>query len=188
MDSAALDLRLVRGQIFPRRSTLVKAWAFWLAILAGVAFATSADRLPIASIKISEAVTDGFAYASITLGACFSAIVLSLGLPGTERLRRWSVLDGAVKGKSALSDLIFVLVWAALAQILLILTCVFALIFGGDISLAPKGMWPSHRIGLFLGSSFFFYAVFELVTVVQTLSQMGVIIIFEERKGVSEGD
>ncbi|KQR20074.1 hypothetical protein ASF79_10755 [Agreia sp. Leaf335] len=116
------------------------------------------------------------------MGACIAAIVLALGLPGAARIKRWARLPGTTKNKSALSDLIFVLVWATLCQIGLVGTCVIALALGGPIALAPANITWSHSLGLALGFSTFFYAVAELFVVVQTLSQMGVVIIDEEQK------
>lgn len=179
--AATKDLSLVRGQVAPRaRQLLLNSTSLFAAVFA-VIVAGAIDRLPIGSMKISDVVTNGFTFASITLGACFSAIVLSLGLPGAERLRKWSSLEGTTKSKSALSDLVFVLVWAALSQVAVIITCAAALIFGGEHALGPTGMHIPHRVGLFLGSFVFFYALLELIIVVRTLSQVGVVIIFEER-------
>lgn len=175
------DLHLLRGQVVPRIGRLLKDWPPWLAC--GVAFAASVaiGHLPVGSMSISSVVTAGFTFASIALGACVAAIVLSLGLPGTERLRRWSLLDGATQGKSALSDLIFFLVWAALSQISLISACVVALTLGGDLPVAPRSDFGWHRIGIFCGVFIFCYALLQLIVVIRTLSEIGVLIIFEER-------
>jgi hypothetical protein len=60
--------------------------------------------------------------------------------------------------------------------------CVLAELFGANLPVAPPGMIPTHGVGLWLGLSAFFYALFELVVVVTTLIQMGVLIIAEEQK------
>ena len=75
---------------------------------------------------------------------------------------------------------------AHLAQLLLIMVCVAALLFGGDLPLAPSPMIPSHAFGLWVGLAAFFYAVLELFVVVTTLLQMGVMIIAEEQRAVPE--
>lgn len=181
LEGAERDLRLVRGQIAPRLGQLVTSWPPYLALICGLALAVVLPGLPSANTPIAEVVGYGFTLASISVGACFSAIVLSLGLPGAERLRTWSRRTGTTPDKSALSDLVFVLVWAALSQVALIVVCVLALAVGGPYPLAPAGQAPTHFAGLLVGISVFFYAVFELVIVVQTLSQVGVVIIAEER-------
>lgn len=186
IDAAKRDLRLVRGQILPRLPKLLASWVPVSAALFGGALTFLLPQLPAASLPISSAVANGVTFASISMGACVSSLVLSLGLPGTRRLRRWALMKGDTKDKSALSDLIFVLVWAALAQIALLFVCIAAFVFGSDQPLAPQGMLPSHRLGLFIGLTAFFYALFELLVVVQTLSQMGVLIIEEEKNEPAE--
>ena len=181
LSGAERDLRLIRGQVAPRLGQLAKSWPPYLAFICGLALAALLPSLPSANTPISDVVGFGFTFASISVGACFSSIVLSLGLPGAERLRAWSRRPGSTRDKSALSDLVFVLVWAALSQVALIMVCVLALAVGGPYPLAPEGWAMSHSAGLIAGLSVFFYAVFELVIVIQTLSQMGVVIIAEER-------
>lgn len=175
------DLRLFHGQVLPRLRELLSHWAIYVAIAAGVLAAIMAPGLPAGALKIADVTTVGFTFASIAMGACVSALVLSLGLPGTERLRRWAKMGGTTPGKSALSDLVFVVVWAALCQLGLILVCVLATLFGGNLPLAPAGLSVTHSVALAAGLTVFFYALLELIVVVSTLSQMGVMIIAEEQ-------
>ncbi|WP_189349621.1 hypothetical protein [Zhihengliuella salsuginis] len=177
-----LDLRLFRGQIWPRRRQLVSSWAPYISMMLAILVSLALPFLPAASTKISDAASHGLTFSSISVGACFTSLVLSLGLPGARRLRDWSRRRGALEGKSVLSDLVFVLVWAGLSQLSLIFVCVFAMLFGGDLEMAPVGMYLSHFVTLIAGMFAFFYAVFELVIVIQTLSQIGVIIIAEEQR------
>ena len=178
---ATRDLHLFRGQVAPRWREILLSWVTFGAIGAGVASALVAPLLPVADLKISAIVSAGFTFASISMGACISGLVLSLALPGAERLRNWARLKGTTPGKSALSDLIFTLAWAGLAQVALVITCVLATLLGGDLQVSPSNAWLSHRIGLAAGLLVFFYAVFELVVVIQTIMQIGVIVIIEER-------
>jgi hypothetical protein len=180
-DRAKIDLNMLRGQIAPRLRHLVLNKIVLYAILSGVICAVLASYLPVGEMTISSVVANGFTFASIAMGSCISAIVLSLGLPGAERLRKWSNMNGPIKGKSVLSDLVFALTWAALAQVALILVCVLATLFGGNLPLAPESMTVTHWLGLAISLIVFLYAVLELVVVVQTLVQIGVMIIVEER-------
>jgi len=182
----ARDLRLFRGQIFPRVGELLKHWAPWSALGAAGIVALVAQFLPGGGLRITDVAGVGFTFASIATGACVSGIVLSLGLPGAFRLRQWANYRGSTKGKSALSDLVFVLAWAALSQVALIVVCVLAQLFGASLPVAPPSMLPSHAIGLWLGLTVFFYALFELVVVVLTLVQMGVLIIAEEQNAATK--
>ena len=180
--SSERDLFLVRGQVLPRLRRLVLDWVPALALGVSVGLALLLPRLPGAVLPIREAAGVGVTFASIAMGACIAATVLAVGLPSPERLRRWANLRGSTPGKSALSDLVFVLVWASLAQTALIATSVLAMAFGNDLPLAPTGMSIFHAFGLWLGLFVFFYALFELVVVVQTLSQMAVMVIAEEQQ------
>ena len=173
-------LHLVRGQILPRLPGLLRSSTFWLSVASAILLTLVAQHTPFGTLSIREVIDGTLTYASISLGACVSATVLALGLPGTERIRRWSTVSGSTPGMSLLSDLVFVLTWAALAQIALILTCVVSLVLGGELPIAPRDWKETHAIGLLAGSIAFFYALFQLLVVVQTLLQIGVVVIAEE--------
>lgn len=173
-------VHLVRGQIVPRLPGLLRSAAFWSAIAASALLTSIAQHTPFSALPIKDVIDGTLTYASISLGACVSATVLALGLPGTERIRRWSRASGSTPGMSLLSDLVFVLTWAALTQIALIIACVASLVLGGELPIAPDQWKPTHAIGLFAGSLTFFYALFQLIIVVQTLLQIGVVVIAEE--------
>lgn len=180
IERAKRDLQLVRGQIWPRRHQIAVSPVLLFALLAGVFTSLIAGSMPAGTLKISDVVTNGFTFASISMGVCVTSLVLSLGLPGTKRLQRWARIPGLLPEMSALSDLIFSLAWAALAQLGLIGVCVLASLFGGTLPLAPPQISPVHWLGLATGLFVFFYALFELAIVVQTLVQIGVLIIAEE--------
>ncbi|WP_147793968.1 hypothetical protein [Cellulomonas sp. Y8] len=179
---AERDLRFVRGQVWPRRREIIAHPAFGLAGASAVVVALAVDHLPVGGMRINELADIGFTFAAIAFGACVSATVLSIGLPGARRARLWSRAAGSVPGKSALSDLIFVLAWASVCQFVLIVTCSLAVAFGGDIDVAPAGMLTSHRVALALGLFSAFYAFAELLIVILTLSQIAVVIIAEEQR------
>lgn len=186
VSDARADLNLWRGQVWPRRWELLRSWPPYVAIGFALVGTFVAPTLPGGELSISAAAGAGLTFASIAIGACMASIVLSLGLPGATRLRRWSRYPGVSEKKSALSDLIFVLVWAGIWQLLLLIVCALAFLFGGDGPLAPLAIAPTHSVGLFIGLAVFAYAVFELLIVVSTLSQIGVVIIGEEQRGPSE--
>lgn len=180
-NSAKRDLRFFRGQVWPRLGQLLSAPALWISLLIALTLTAFAPPLPSSDIPISDVAAYGLSFAAIATGACFTAIVLTLGLPGADRLRRWSLMVGNTEGKSALSDLLFVLAWAATAQFALILVSVVALALGGDLPVAPQNALWSHRLGLAFSLWVFLYAISELFIVLQTLIQIGVLISIEER-------
>ncbi|HEY8588732.1 MAG TPA: hypothetical protein VIL55_04165 [Naasia sp.] len=177
---ANADLAIVRHQVLPRLRKLMISWSGLFALAATGALLLMVPLLPAARLEIREVANLGFNFASIAMGACLSALVLSLGLPGASRLRTWATLD-APNGKSRLSNLVFSFFWAGSCQLLVILTCILATLFGGDQSLAELPMPLTHWAGLGLGFFVFFYALSQLYIVLQTLVQTGVVIIFEER-------
>lgn len=175
-------------QIWIRRRALVATWQPYVAAAAAVGVALGAPVLPASGLSISSVASTGFAYTSITVAACVSAIVLSLGLPGADRLRKWA-RQGQTADKSALSELVFVLVWACAWQLFVVVVCVLALLFGGDGPLAPPGFSITHRIFLAVGMWVFFYSLLELFVIVQTLWQIGAVVVSEERgEEVSNAD
>lgn len=188
--SSSSPVRFWRGQVWPRRREIVREWPPYVAALAfAITSSLLAPVLPAGSLTIVEVATTGLTFASIAVGACATAVVLALGLPGGDRLRRWAKHDTKAD-MNALSDLVFALVWAALAQLMLIVVCVVAMLFGGEGPLAPSGLSWTHWIGLAVGLLVFYYALFELFVVVNTLSQVGAVIAEEERRaadGPKEG-
>lgn len=84
------DLRFLRGQVLPRHREILLSWVPLAALLLGGAVTAVAPGLPVGVMPISTILSNGFTFASIAMGACISAIVLSLGLPSAERLRQWA--------------------------------------------------------------------------------------------------
>lgn len=176
------DLHFLQGQVWPRRRELLRSKSFWLALVIAPIATMLVFQSPGGSIPISEAASAGLTFSSISFGACFSATLLAIGLPGAQRIKNWSTASGSVDGKSVLSDLIFVLVWAALSQVALVITCSLALIMGGNIPTAPLSPLLTHTLLLSISLFVFIYAILELLIVVQTISQIGVVIIAEENR------
>jgi hypothetical protein len=175
-----IDLRLFRGQIAPRLKSIILSVNSFCSFALAVIVSFIAPHVPGGQLPISSLVNIGFTYASLATGVCVSALILTFALPGETRLRRWAKLEGETEGKSALSELIFVCAWSALAQLGVLATCILATLFGGDIPVAPSGATALHQIGLASGLTSFFYASGQLIVVIQTLVQVGVVVIAEE--------
>lgn len=181
-----IDMKLWRGQILPRGLLILRSAQLWIALL--IAFLTSwlVPALPVASLKVYEIATAGLSFAAISLGGCFTTCVLALALPGEARIKTWATVEGEIAGSSAYSDLIFVLIWASLAQIALIASCVIAITVGGGYPVYPTGAPTWQRLSVFFGLAVFMYAALELYTVIKTLMQIAVIIMREEKKVAQE--
>jgi len=174
------DLRLFRGQIKPRLRTIAVSPNTIASLLLGLLIPWIAQFTPGGQLSISNLVNIGFTFASLSIGVCTSALILTFALPGEARLKKWSQLEGETSKFSALSDLIFVCAWSALAQMAVICVCILATLFGGDLPVAPPHMTLTHQTALSLATAVFIYALGQLVLIVQTLVQVGVVVIAEE--------
>lgn len=175
------DLKVGRQQIMPRLRQILVSWSSLVAIVAAVITTIGTSLLPARGLPITTVAGIGFTYASISMAACISGLVLSLALPGESRMRKWANMGGAVDGKSLLSDLLFSFFWAACCQLAVLLVCVLATIFGGPLLIGSPSPLPlSHVLALGAALFVFFYAVAQLYVVLQTLVQVGVLVILEE--------
>jgi hypothetical protein len=170
-----------RSQVYERRESLLRDRALYLAVLVGLVFAIATPHLPFHALNITDLAGVGLAYAALSFGAAVSGCILALGVPGPDRLKRWSMIPGS-KGKfSALSDLVFVFAWAAIAQIAVVLVCFLAFVFGSGYQVLPTRPAPSHAVAFTIAMMICFYALFELTAVVRSLVQVAAAIIDEEK-------
>lgn len=180
-DAQPLALHMWRGQIRPRAWSIILSWPTGVAAIVTALVVTALPGLPSASAQIDAAATIGLNVAAISMGACISALVLSLALPGEKRLREWARLDNS-NGRSQLEQLLFTYFFAASCQVVTIFACVASMLFGSGLQLVASEMTPSHYLGLMGGFFVFFFGTAQLWVVLQTLMQTGVLIIVGERK------
>lgn len=181
--STIIELNFWR-QILFRGNKLAKTWQPYGSCAIASLITAIVRHSPASKLSISSVAATGFSYASITISACISAIVLSLGLPGEDRLRKWA-LHGSEANKSALAELLFVFTWACLCQLFVIIVCVLSFVFGGDGQVLPPKASSTHTFWLFTSLLIFFYASFELFVIIETMWQIGAVIIHEERKSLA---
>lgn len=173
--------KLFRGQIVPRRTQLIRAWQFYVAMILALLIAFLIHRLPLADITVKELSTVGFTFASIALSGCFTTTVLAITLPGENRIRKWMEIESRIhEGSSAYLDLIFVIIWAAICQMILIAVCVLALLFGGGSLIWHEAAPCWQRFTVLAASFVFFYALNELYTVIETLFRISYVLMHEE--------
>lgn len=179
---AARDLSAI-NQIAPRLSSIVLSGSSLFALTAAILATGGIVLLPVRSTPIADIAGVGLTYASVSLAACLSGLVLSLALPGEQRLRRWARMKSARSGKSLLSDLVFTFFWASCCQLGVLLVCFASIVFGGPLLVGePQPLPVSHVTGLFMGLFVGFYSVAQLYVVLQTLVQVGVLVILEEQQ------
>lgn len=176
-------LHVLRGQAVPRWRIVAYSWQPYAALALGVVAAVGVQFLPSRDVAINEFAGHGLTVSSISVSACLTGLVLSIALPGSERIANWAKMPGPTDGFSVLSDLVFTFFWAGCSQILAVLVSISALFFGADLSIgSPHPLRWTHWVAL--GSSFtiFAYALLQLLVVFQTLVQVGALIIAEEQR------
>lgn len=176
-----MGYRLFQDHVWPRKRLLICSWQFLSALIISIVITIFIPRINISDLKAFDLATAGFTFASIALSGCFTATVLVISLPGENRIQRWSSAAGEIATSSAYLDLVFVLIWAGLCQIGLILVCVLALLFGGDNLVWAENAPNIQRVPICGSALLFFYSLNELVTVIQTLFRVSFALIWEER-------
>lgn len=174
---------LFEGQIAPRIGLIAFHKIAISSLIISILLGAFIDHFPVANTQISTLSNIGFTFSSLSLGACFATAALCLSLPGEGRLSKWAKTPGEIEGSSALSDLIFVIVWAAVCQIFLVLVCTLALILGGTYTVFPDSAGLLQRILISFSAFTFFYSLGELLIVISTVSQLGIVITHEENTG-----
>lgn len=161
-----------------RKRLLIKSKEPHVAALLSLLVTYLVQNYSGSSLSVSAVASTGFTYASITVAACVSALGFSLSLP-EARLRRW-VRAGKGEEVNAYSNLVFVLVWACVLQLLVIVVCVLAMLFGGEGPLLPSRHLYIGCAALFVGLWIFLYALAELFVAVTTLFEIAIVVAYEE--------
>lgn len=174
-----LALKLFDGQVKPRLRMMLCEYHFWVALFAAGLLSISLPSLPAAELAVHEVASAGLTFASISLGACIATCILAVALPGEARLRKWASTQGEIQSSSQYSDLVYVIVWAAIMQFSLILTCVVALIVGGERQVFPQGAPRYQYLSVWVAMTIFLYSAIELLEVLKTLMKVSVVITFE---------
>ncbi len=176
-------LRFFRGQVAPR---LLNDCFHWKSLLASIAIALplllAIGFSPADSMPVQDAASLGMSFGAVSFGACLTVAILTIGLPGAERARRWANKDRKLGSSNAYTELLFNITWSALVQLGLIFLAVASAAIGGAAGLAPAELLSWHSAILLVCTFWFGYSLVELLHVLLALSQMGVVIVSEERR------
>ena len=163
-----------RPEVVPRATRLILDPCFIISIILGVAAAIGAHCdptiFPILNMKSDELAQMLLSYASISFGASIAGMGFTLALPGEDRIRRWS----SVKGHNSFTELVFVFSWAAVVQIILIICSFLVMIFAGGNEVGENYCFFGVLTALAC------YSVFELYSVVKSITQLARTISAEE--------
>jgi hypothetical protein len=176
-----------RGQVLPRLRPMVKSLVFWIPVILGLVLPWAVEPFATIQVQIADVAGFGMNYAAIGFGACVTGAVLAIGLPGPDRIRGWATIETS-PGFSGYSDLVFALTWAGMAQLSVLFVCMTSLVVGGDAQLLPGNPRETHTVLLGIALAVFFYGVTQLLILVQTVSQLGNLIDFQERLKSQAGE
>lgn len=179
-------VNLWMGQVAPRLPSLILDLHLYMALLGGSALAYITPQQPVAKLDIAVLAGAIMALASIAFGACITGAVLAITLAPRERITRWG--QGQAKGShfSHFSELIFVFVWSALAQLALIVVAGLAFIFGGAHIMWPEQFGGFQRVLIGGAGAVAMYAFIQLYNVVKAILQVGVVVEYEATSGCDE--
>lgn len=171
-----------RSQVWGRRKQLLTDPDPWVSLGLALITMVLVPHIPLAAVRIDALAELGFVYAALSFGAAVTGAGLTFGIPGKDRIRRWSKIKPKGSKFSSFSNLIFVFAWAASIQVAVVVISALAVAFGSGYEVLPNGAIPSHVVFLFLAMWVWWYALLELAAVIQTLLQVANAIIGEEAK------
>ncbi|WP_314455808.1 hypothetical protein [uncultured Microbacterium sp.] len=173
-----------RTHVWKRRRQLSHDTAPWVALGLAVAFTAAAPSLPVAAMPVTDLADAGLLYAALSFAAAIAGVGIAFGVPGAERIQRWSTLRSKGSDFAAFSDLAFVFTWAAMVQVAVVIVSFLAIVFGRDATVIPAGVSiedaPMHYLSLLFSVWLWWYALFELTAVIRTVMQVTNAIVTEE--------
>lgn len=167
-----------RGQVLPRSRQVFWNKRVAMSLTAAAIAPIVAGVAPVKDLGIQVLATAWLTYAALAFGACVTGAVLVLTLPSKEQTRIWATTARSDKAThSNLSDLLFVFTLSALLQLAVAATCGLAFVLGGDLPVWPDNVYVTHALLLSMSILLVAYALLQLIVVVRTISQIGVVLI-----------
>src|SRR5690606_5152095 len=115
--------------VWGRRRQLRRDPVLWLALLLALAFTITAPILPLGAMPIVDLAEMGMLYAALSFAAAIAGVGIAFGVPGADRIRRWSRLQSSKSEFPAFSNLAFVFTWAAMVQVGVVIVSFLAMAF-----------------------------------------------------------
>lgn len=165
----------LRGQVLPRRWKLLTDRHLYVSLAIALVGTSLTWTLPIRDLRISEIAGLALAYSALSFGACVTGAVLALSVGGAQQRQRWATTFADGSRFSSLSELVFVFTWAAMSQLAVVVAAGLGLVLGGELVVGPEHPFKTHVVLLFTAYWIGAYALLGLVTVVGTISQLGVV-------------
>lgn len=179
-NSISKETNLLRAS-FIRISKDLTHRAFWGSVLSALVFSFLFFRTQGVNFEIKDITSLVISYSSISFSACLTALVLSLTIPGNDRIGRWASHENDKIESNAYLDLVIGIAFSALAQIILLgHTLLFSIIQGPQpLSETPKA--PNDYIFILSLSFLVFYSFTRIYVVLETVWQVAQLISEEEK-------
>ena len=180
------DNKLIAGQVAPRARSLVRDKQWWFIAPVWLVFYVLASQSQASALAIKDVALAEISMASLSFGACVTGLVLSLTI-NSDRSAKWARSGRAGSSFSHLSDLIFVFAWSAMAQLVMLASAFTSLLLGSRSFVYVRDEAISHRILLAIAVLVACYAFFQLISVLRSLVQIGVVTINDVIRSESTG-
>lgn len=171
-----------------RRRQLAKDRALWLSLGFGLLTILASPHIPLGSMPVQDLANYALLYAALSFGAAIAGAGIALGVPGDQRIHRWSNMVPEGSKYSSFQNLLFTFAWSAMIQIGLVLVSFLAIALGTGYSVVPQGVHivdaPFHYLASFFSFWLWWYALFELSAVVRVFMQVAGAIVVENVKRV----
>lgn len=175
-----------RSHVWLRRRALIRDRAPWASLLLALVFTAVAPVLPLGAMPVESLADMGLLYAALSFAAAIAGVGIAFGVPGSDRIHRWSQLSAPDSPFPAFSNLAFVFTWAAMVQVGVVVVAFLAIAFGRGYTVAPVGLnpfeAPLHYSALLVALWLWWYALFELTAVIRTVMQVTNAIVIEETR------
>ena len=176
------------SHVWGRRRQLLRDRALWIGLILATALTFAAPILPFGAMPVVDLAEMGMLYAALSFAAAIAGVGIAFGVPGADRIQRWSKLQSSKSGFPAFSNLAFVFTWAAMVQVGVVIVSFLAMAFGRGATVVPQGLdiaaAPLHYAALLTSLWLWWYALFELTAVIRTVMQVTNAIVVEESLAV----
>lgn len=155
--------------------------SFWGSVLFSLMFTFLFFNTQAIKFEIKDITSLIISYSSISFSACLTALVLSLTIPGNDRIGRWASYENDNVGSNAYLDLVIVLAFSALTQVMLLgYTMIFSILQGPDTLTSNPGGLTNYLYILSL-SFLVSYSFIRIYVILETVWQVAQLISAEEQ-------
>ncbi|MFW0169196.1 hypothetical protein [Rothia sp. P4278] len=155
--------------------------SFWASVLIALIFTFLFFNTPAVNFEIKDITSLIIGYSSISFGACLTVLVLSLNIPGNDRIGRWASHKNENIKINAYLDLVIGLAFSALVQAILLGYTLFSSLLQGPGPFISKPGNSIDYLYILLLIFLINYSFTRIYIVLETVWQVAQIISAEEK-------